>query len=284
MSNQAKFVKKKDVYGVQFDHFNETGRLAHAYSSKMGGVSEGVFESMNLGHERGDRPEHVVMNYKRFLEGFEMDETKLVLTQQVHKNHVALVGATDSHPIKWWMDEDRPSRLLGVDGLITNDKGVVLTTFYADCVPLFFYDPVNEAIGLSHAGWRGTVAKIGPMTIAKMKETWGTKPQDLLVGIGPSIGPCCYEVGESVKNEFENIMNHDIIGQIAKKGRLSQEGQHYMLDLWEANRLLLLEAGCQLDHIIVSQHCTLCEKERFFSHRHQGVNRGSAAAFLALRT
>jgi hypothetical protein len=174
----------------------------------------------------------------------------------------------------------RTSDIIGVDGLITNQAGVTLTTFYADCVPLFFLDPVKEIIGLSHAGWRGTVKAIGPKTIKRMVDIYGSNPKDILVGIGPSIGSCCYEVSTDVIKEFENNLNHDIIVRIVS--RINDE--HYKLDLWEANRLLLLEAGIDDKNMVVTDLCTKCHSESFYSHRAMGNKRGSLAAMIALKT
>ncbi|PKM53865.1 MAG: peptidoglycan editing factor PgeF [Firmicutes bacterium HGW-Firmicutes-5] len=267
---------QKEVMVVKLPHFETTGLVNHGFSTKYGGISKGVYESMNLGKNRGDSPYNVEENFNRFCDAIGVPtDTLVVFSDQVHDAHVRVVQEEDKGKGFY-----RTSDIIGVDGLVTNQVGVTLTTFYADCVPLFFLDPIQKAIGLSHAGWRGTVKAIGPKTVELMRQTFGSNPKDIMVGIGPSIGACCYEVSTDVIKEFENNLNHDIIVRIVS--RINDE--HYKLDLWEANRLLLLDAGIDNKNMVVTDLCTKCHNASFYSHRFMGNQRGSLAAMIALKT
>ena len=174
----------------------------------------------------------------------------------------------------------RPRRrdLTEVDGLVTDKPQVCLVTFYADCVPLFFLDPVKKAIGLAHAGWRGTVLEIGRKMVLRMNREFGSRPEDILAGIGPSIGPCCFEVGPEVKAQFVNAFpawQAEII-------RPAQDPEKSYIDLWRTNELILRRAGIREEHITVTDLCTKCHSEYFHSHRRMGNDRGTQAAFLEL--
>ncbi len=266
---------QKEVMVVKLPHFEASGLVKHGFSTKYGGISKGVYESMNLGKNRGDSPYNVEENFNRFCDAIGVPTDTLVFSDQVHDAHVRVVFEEDKGKGFY-----RTSDIIGVDGLVTNQVGVTLTTFYADCVPLFFLDPIKKVIGLSHAGWRGTVKAIGPKTVELMKQTFGSNPEDIMVGIGPSIGACCYEVSTDVIKEFENNLNHDIIVRIVS--RINDE--HYKLDLWEANRLLLLNAGIDHKNMVVTDLCTKCHNASFYSHRFMGNQRGSLAAMIALKT
>ena len=166
-----------------------------------------------------------------------------------------------------------------VDGLITNVRGLVLTTFYADCVPLFFVDPVHHAIGLSHSGWRGTAGRIGQETVARMSEEFGTLPEDIYAAVGPSICQDCYEVSGDVIEEFSKNFSYSCLDRLFYK---KTDGK-YQLDLWEANRIVFVESGIREEHISMPGICTCCNPEFLFSHRASGGRRGNLAAFLALK-
>jgi len=171
-----------------------------------------------------------------------------------------------------------------VDGLITNVKDMSLVTFYADCVPLFFYDPVKEVIAMAHSGWRGTVGKIGKVTIEKMNSEFGCLPSDILCGIGPSICKDCYEVSDDVADEFRKAFGKSI----AEEKLLRQcifnptDNDKYMLDLWSACRQVFIDAGIPESHIEITDYCTRCNPKLFYSHRIMGPNRGSLAGFISL--
>ncbi len=255
------------LYYITFPSFDETGLVRHLYSTRRGGVSEGYLGPMNLGFHRGDDENAVLENYRRicFVSGIFPGD--MVVSDQVHGDRVLAVDARDRG--KGMM---KPERLEKVDGLITDTRELCLVTFYADCVPLFFLDPVRKVIGLSHAGWRGTALEIGRKTVEKMTETYGCKPENILAGIGPSIGPCCYEVREDVASFFPSVFV-----------RPTEDKEKFMLDLWGANEASLLRAGLLKDHITVTDLCTKCHPEYFHSHRHAGTRRGTQAAFLELK-
>lgn len=245
--------------------------LRYGFSTRLGGVSRGIFASMNLGFHRGDTDEHVIENYHRICESIGICSEHLVCNDQVHKTQVRVAGKAD-----WGMGFCKERDYAEIDAQITNEPGVPLVVFGADCVPLFLVDPVKRVIGAAHAGWKGTVGRIGAITVRRMTEEFGTKPSDVHVVIGPSIGACCYEVGEEVAECFA--------AEFASSEQLltPKDNGKYMLDLWTANRLSLQEAGVMAEHITTSGLCTMCRQDLFFSHRATEGKRGSMAGFLML--
>ena len=171
-----------------------------------------------------------------------------------------------------------PRDYTDVDGMITDVPGIVLATFYADCVPLYFIDPVHHAIGLSHSGWRGTVQKIGAVTVRKMTEEYGSDPKDILAAVGPSICQDCYEVSEDVAEEFRSAFAKEYRDRLFYR----KENGKYQLNLWEANRIVFTEAGISEEHISMPGICTCCNPEFLFSHRASQGKRGNLAAFLGI--
>jgi hypothetical protein len=189
-------------------------------------------------------------------------------TQQTHTTNVAVVHAGD-----------RGTQFLETDGMVTNVPGICLVTFYADCVPLYFVDPVAKAIGLSHSGWRGTVGKMGKVTVEKMVSEYGCKPENILAAIGPSICQDCYEVSEDVIERFKEAFDASLWPELFYR----KDNGKYQLDLWEANRQIFLEAGIPEQNIAVTNVCTHCNPDILFSHRTTGDKRGNVSAFLALK-
>lgn len=273
-SRKFEVCKKGDLIYFQIPAFTETGLVDHLFSTRLGGVSSGIFESMNCGFNRGDTDENVKKNFQILCGAIDVDVKNLVFTDQVHEDLVAVVDEKDLGK-----GFSRESNLTFIDGFITNKKHVALVTFYADCVPLYFLDPVNKAIGLSHAGWRGTVKKIGAKTIAKMQKEFGSKPEDLIGAIGPSIGGCCFEVSEDVKNEVEKSFGRDIIDKIVKEHGPSK----YLINLWAANEAVMIEAGMKKENITQTDVCTMCHKSDMFSHRGSEGKRGSMVAIMQLK-
>lgn len=275
MESKKLIIKEKNnVPFIQFPNIEATKLVHHGFSTRHGGISTGGFATMNLSFTRGDDPYSVKENFIRFADAIGVSEDSLVFTDQIHRTTVRRVYGSDRGK-----GICTSSDILGVDGLITDIPGVTLTTFYADCVPLYFLDPINKAIGLSHAGWRGTVNGIGKATVKAMEVAFGTVPSKLLIGIGPSIGACCYEVSEDVIKEFEKKTNRVIIGKIA----LRIDARHYWLDLWQANALLLMEAGVKEENIVITDLCSKCHSNDFYSHRVMGTQRGSLAGMMALK-
>ena len=220
-----------------------------------------------------DDPEAVKENYRRMADALGVDMNRMVVTWQTHTTNVRLVSETDFGK---GVISDRDYR--DVDGLITNIPGVTLVTFFADCVPLYFVDTKNRAIGLSHSGWRGTVNRMGRETLDRMKEAFGTNPSDVVACIGPSICQDCYEVGEEVIDQFRAAFaecHHDSLFYKKTNGK-------YQLNLWEANRIVLKEAGVPEEQISVTDICTYCNPDLLFSHRRTADKRGNLCAFLCL--
>ena len=257
-----------------FKNLEETGLVRHGFSTRLGGVSEGYLASMNLSFTRGDREENVRENFRRMGRAIGFIPENLVLSDQTHTDHVRLMTEADRGK-----GYTKPLDYQDVDGMVTDVPGLVLTTFYADCVPLYFVDPVHRAIGLSHSGWKGTVKRIGAVTLEKMSAAFGTRPEDVRAAIGPSICQDCYEVSEDVILEFQkNFRKEDWDDLYYRK-----ENGKYQLNLWRANEIIFQEAGVKKEHIAVTNVCTHCNPEILFSHRTTGDKRGNLSALLALK-
>lgn len=268
---------KNNVTFMTFDLFKNAG-VKHGFSTRIGGVSDGVFDSLNLGFNRGDEDANVHENFKRIANALDMNYERMCLSKQTHTTNVIVVDEKDAGN-----GIVRPLPYDDVDGLITNVKDMPLVTFYADCVPLFLYDPVHEVVALSHSGWRGTVGKIGKVTIEKMAEHFGTVPADVICGIAPSICRNCYEVSADVADAFVGAFGEENRDVILKPSVLNpDDSDKFMLDLWAACKLVFLEAGVPEENIEITDYCTRCNPDLFYSHRIMGANRGSLAAFISL--
>ena len=236
---------------LEYPMFRETGIVKHGFSTRIGGVSKGCFSSLNLSFTRGDEEEAVRENFRRIGSAMGIRCEDMVFTHQTHTTNVRVVTEADKG-----CGIVKPRTYSDVDGLVTDIPGICLVTFYADCVPLYFVDPVKKVIGLSHSGWRGTVGKIGKVTVETMCREFKSRPEDILAAVGPSICQDCYEVSEDVIRQFRN--------------------------LWKANELIFYEAGILPEHIAVTNLCTHCNSEILYSHRQAGDARGNLCAFLAL--
>lgn len=266
--------EKEGVTFLTYPAFEEMPEIVHGFSTRLGGVSEGIYSSMNLSFTRGDKEEAVKENYRRISSAMGVAMENIVTSDQTHTANVCRVTEEDRGN---GITKPRPYK--DVDGMITNVPGIVLATFYADCVPLYFVDPVQKAIGLSHSGWRGTVSKIGKITVEKMGEEYGTRPEKLYAAVGPSICQKCYEVSEDVAEEFRRAFDPKYWNTLFYK----KENGKYQLNLWEANRIVLLESGIPEDHISMPNLCTCCNPEFLFSHRASKGKRGNLGAFLGIR-
>lgn len=271
----------RELLLLKFPLLEESGIVRHCFTTRRGGISEGIFAELNLSFTRGDEREAVEENYRRLSAALDVEYEKFVLTDQTHTVNVRKVSAADAGK---GLTRERNYR--DVDGLITDEPGLVLSAFFADCVPLYFVDPIHRAIGLSHSGWRGTVCRMGRATIEAMKEAYGTQPKDLVCAIGPSICQDCYEVGEDVAEEFRRAFP-DCWQELAVPSLKPKEEtggeQKYQLDLWRANERVLLDAGVAPDQIAVTDICTCCNPEVLFSHRASHGKRGNLGAFLSLK-
>lgn len=259
---------------LQFDALNRESWLVHGFSTRMGGVSTGCFASMNLGFLKKEPYETVAENYRRFGAAVGFDWKRAVLSWQTHTTNVRLVTAADAGK-----GTVRERDYRDVDGLITREPGIALVTFFADCVPLYFADPQHHAVGLSHSGWRGTVARMGARTLEAMRESFGTCPEDVTAVIGPSICADCFEVGPEVAEAFAEEFTQEQMLMMCRDG----QGDRKYLDLWLANRIILEEAGVRPDRISVTNICTRCNPELLYSHRIMGPERGNLAAVIMIK-
>lgn len=267
----------KDSDGVQYLEFPllaNTDAVRHGISTRIGGVSEGIYSSMNLSFTRGDKKEPVLENYRRIGAAIGVAPGHMTGSQQTHTTNIRKVTETD-------MGKGivRERDYADIDGMITNIPGICLVTYYADCVPLLFVDPVRRAIGASHSGWRGTVNKMGQATIEAMQREYGCRPEDIKAAVGPSICQDCYEVSEDVILEFQRAFPQKEWDTLFYK---KPDGK-YQLNLWKANERILLDAGIKRANLAVTNLCTCCNPELLFSHRASHGKRGNLAAFLALK-
>ncbi|MEW6276088.1 MAG: peptidoglycan editing factor PgeF [Bacillota bacterium] len=266
--------QKYGVYYLTIDSFSRTGLVVHAFTTRRGGVSGGPYAGLNMSFRVGDRPENVLINRLSICRALGAEPADLVAAAQVHGDGVARVTA--EHRGKGAAEAE--SALPATDALITNEPGVFLSSYHADCVPVFLLDPVQKAIGVVHAGWKGTALKIAARTVEAMQQSFGTRPRNCLAGIGPAIGPCCYEVDEPVFSRFQYAFA-DCWPALFTPVALGR----WYLNLWEANRRALLEAGLQEERITAANLCTSCRQDLFFSHRASGGKTGRMAALLMLR-
>jgi len=256
-------IEKNDLKIINFEIF-ENKLISHGIFSRHGGVSPAPWDSLNLGGTVGDSRANVVENRKRIFAAIDRPVETLFDSWQVHGTEVLIAA------------EPRPLNGAHVkgDAILTNRPDVTLFMRFADCVPILFFDPVHNAIGIAHAGWKGTLARIAAITIETMNSVYNSKPNETLVGIGPSIGPDHYEVGEDVAS-----LTCDVFGRANEKVLHRLNGK-YHLDLWEANRLILFEAGVR--EIQVAEICTACDKTDWYSHRGDHGKTGRFGALLAL--
>lgn len=272
-SNVMKLHNTDSVPYLTYDSLSEITFINHAFSTKHGGVSEGEFESMNFAFNRGDNPDNVTQNYKRFCQSAGFEYETLTASAQDHNTVVRAVTEKDCG-----VGIYKPRDMESVDALITNEKGVTLVTYYADCTPLFFVDTKNKAIGLAHAGWRGTVGRIGEKVVKKMTELYDTNPADIKAAIGPAISVCCYEVDYPCAENFLKLE-----GLESEKFVFPKENGKYMLDLLETNRQILVSCGVKPENITVSDVCTNCNSDLLWSHRATKGHRGTMCAFMCMK-
>ena len=258
---------------LTYNSLSEISFINHAFTTRLGGVSEGEFASMNTAFNRGDDPDRVTENYRRFCKSAGFDFNSLVASAQDHHTYVRAVTSADKG-----IGIYRPRDMESVDALITNEPNVTLVTYYADCTPLFFVDTEKRAIGLAHAGWRSTVGRIGEKVIKKMTALYGTDPKDIKAAVGPAISVCCYEVDEPCAANFLAMTDLSVERFVFSKG-----GGKYMLDLLEANRQILMSAGVPEESITLSDLCTNCNSTLLWSHRATKGHRGTMSAMMCLK-
>lgn len=243
----------------------------HGFSTRLGGVSGGHLAALNLGCHRGDEEENLRENYRRFGAATGTDMARVVMTNQVHGVEVRAVDERDIKP-----DLLAPTPF-EADGLVTDQPRITLVIFSADCIPILLFDPVRKVIAACHAGWRGTAGAIARVTVEAMKSRYGCDPGDIRAAIGPGIGPCCFETDGDVPQAMEAQL-----GSLAAPFVQEVRPGRYRVDLKGINRAILLQTGLSERLIDVSQDCTCCRHERYWSHRHTGGVRGSQAAAIML--
>lgn len=262
------------VNGVTFlaaDGFRAAGGVAHGFSTRLGGVSTGIYASLNLGSTRGDEPDRVRENYRRFCDAIGADVTGVVMTNQIHSTVIRTAVPADVKADLY----DREG--YECDGLITNIPGLALTIFSADCIPVLLYDPVQKVIAAVHAGWRGTAGDIAGKAARQMQTDYGCRPGDILAAIGPGISQCCFETHADVPEAMTAVL-----GDLANPHIISLENGKFKVGLKEINAALLERAGLEPGHIEISGDCTACLPEKYWSHRVTRGQRGSQAAILQL--
>lgn len=242
--------------------------VPHGFTTRLGGVSTGVLDSLNISLHRGDRPENVEENYRRLAAAIGFDPGLAVLTRQVHSDIVLPVTKADCRGLD---HHHYPE----CDGLVTNDPGVVLVIFTADCTPILFHDPVTGAVGAAHAGWRGTAADIAGKTVRAMVETFGCKAEDIHAAIGPNIGRCHFETDGDVPDAMVAAFGEEVAPFMEKIGK------KYHLDLKQINAFALRRVGVR--QIDISGDCTYCQHDRFWSHRFTGGDWGSQGAIIVCK-
>lgn len=259
---------------LQFQKLQSLSWITHCFTTRQGGVSQGMYQSLNLSFTRGDDDSCVRENFKRVAVAMGTTPEWIVSSQQTHTTNVRRIRKEDAGK-----GVVCPMDYQDVDGLITDEPGLLLATFYADCVPLYFVDPIHHAIGLSHSGWRGTLEGMGEKTVLEMKKHFDTKPEDLYCAIGPSICQNCYEVSKDVAFLFATAYENKASEILKKSGT-----DKFKLDLWRANEIVLERAGVNKEHIDTAALCTCCHPKLLFSHRATGGKRGNLGAFLMIRS
>ena len=257
----------RSVYQGPLEYLVAEGITApHGFTTRLGGVSQGSLSSLNIGIHRGDQWENVLKNYEILGKALNFDPKNLVLSHQIHTDTVLCVGKEQTGSGLF------APELPECDGLITNEPGVALAIFTADCTPILLHDPVTGAVGAVHAGWRGTAASIAGKAVAAMAREFGCEPRNIRAAIGPNIGVCCFETDADVPNAMLEAFGE------AARPFLFPKGDKYYVNLKEINALVLRRAG--VEAIEISTECTVCQCHRFWSHRVTKGDRGSQGAII----
>ena len=271
----TRIIEEKGIPRISYLSLEKFPWLINGFSTRLGGVSTGIYESMNLAFTVGDERENVLENYRIFGESMGISRDRMVFSDQQHTTNVMAVDA--SHCGEGIL---KPRSFKDIDGIMTNEPGVCLVTSYADCVPLYFVDPVNKAIALSHSGWRGTIGNICRNTLKEMAKLYGTRPEDVTACIGPSICADCYEVGSDVADVFLEAYGPDSGVVLPHNGGVPGK---YRLDLTRACFLNMKNAGIREENISLPDICTCCNGDVLHSHRASKGKRGGLCAFLMIR-
>lgn len=244
--------------------------VVHGMTTRLGGVSESPYHTLNLGLHVGDREESVIENRRRVCESLGFSPDSWVSAEQVHGIDVVPVTAAE----RGRGGTSHATAIAGTDGMVTDEPGILLAGFFADCVPIFAVDPVGPRIGLAHAGWRGTLGNIAGRLVEALHDIYSSEPADLLVWLGPAIGPCCFAVQEDLAERFVREFPFTPV---------QRRSDGVFIDLRGLNRELLIRSGVTPSNIAVSDDCTMCRPERFFSHRGEGPRTGRMAGLIGIR-
>ena len=239
--------------------------VPHGFTTRLGGISDGIFSSLNLACHRGDSEENVAENFRRIGNAMGFDPQRIVLTRQTHSDIVRIVTDADCGGLDHHQYPE-------CDALVTNTPGIALVVFTADCTPILLHDPVTGAVGAAHAGWRGTAADIAGKTVRAMMDAFGCDPANIHAAIGPNIGMCHFETDADVPEAMVEAFGDEV------KQYMEKRGEKFFLDLKAINALILRRAGVK--HIEISDACTMCEPHRFWSHRVTKGDRGSQGAII----
>lgn len=259
--------KKGNLEYYTIDMFERTGLVNNCFSTKRGGVSKGIYESMNLRINSEDSKDNILKNFDILCSAIGIDYKNIVCSNQIHEDKIITVGKGDIGNGLFY-----ENKFESADGLITDEPGVALATFYADCVPLYFLDTKKKIIALVHSGWKGTVQRIGQKAVEKFKKDYSSNVEDIIAAIGPSIGECHFEVGEDVAQKFTDEFGSGVV---------SMYGEKPHVNLQKAVRMQLEEAG--IKNITDSGICTYCNSDLLFSHRKTLGKRGNLAAIMQLK-
>lgn len=250
--------------------------LAAGFSSRIGGVSTGEFTSLNCGLHVPDRPEAVVENRRLVADAVGLPLNSWTYGEQIHGDSVAVVTSAD----KGRGTVTREDEIRATDAFITREENLCLAALFADCVPLYFYDPATGACGLAHGGWKGTAGEIARKTVQAMEREFGVRPDNLLAAIGPSIGSCCYEVDSLVIGKIDQALDGTAKQADESPFCIPQKNGKFSLDLQQVNRQIMIKAGILPINIECTGLCTSCLNDRFFSHRKEQGRTGRMIAWI----
>ena len=262
------FIGKRSGAVVYMASSNITA--VHAFTTRAGGVSQGIYSSLNLGEMVADDRENIRENYRRICTALGIPMEKLVFSHQVHRDDIRTAHFGDARELFSPIPYE-------ADGLITDEAQLPLIIYMADCIPVLLHDPVRGAVGAVHCGWRGTVLGIAGKCVLEMRDKFGCEPKNIRAAIGPGIGLCCYETGQDVADAVYDLIPDEAQNYVFPKGG------KYMVDLKGINRLMLEKAGVLSDNIDVSDECTMCLHEKYWSHRYTNGKRGLTAAIIMLK-
>lgn len=263
---------------------NKYAEISAGFTGRQGGAGKKPYDSLNCALHVGDQLVDVISNRRALAEALGFAPEAWTCGEQTHGADIAVIREPD----RGRGQKDRASAFQSTDGLLTDVPGVLLTSFYADCVPLYFYDPVQQVVGLAHAGWKGTVAQIAEAMVNKMEAVYGSRPHNIVAAIGPSIGDCCYEVDEYVMEHVRRLE-----GELKQQVETAENVElysvselelgKYMLNLKEMNRRIMIKAGILPTHIECTTWCTSCNPDLFFSYRKENGITGRMTSWIGIK-